>query len=358
MALSFMGICRRVSLSVLCGIRPTTGLYPHRLAAAQVRLCLVRQYSPSQARQGIGRSIASRLKWANEKYERFLQRRFPRFYVLYQTFMRGFRLLFQDAREVHRIRTRMITNRIDYPKLPYREMEKLRQVRRDVIKAIPLVIISIPPFANYLVFFLMYLFPRQLLIRHFWTPQQLVEFQAVYHTRRAQHHQAVLCGLERAVPSVKDDRLKSQLINLCNKVQSGAHPIVSDLHAVRTLFSGPPLGMKRLYTDQMRHLCPLLFLTPRLPAFWMGRRLTCHALELMHLDRAIARLGLHQLNDLELREACYIRGLNVEPLNPSQCRQWLSQWLQFSTYLKESETSLYLHSMVLLTVNFPKPTLS
>lgn len=52
-------------------------------------LWFVRHYSPSQARHGIGRSIVSRLKWVNEKYERFLQRRFPRFYALYHTFMKG-----------------------------------------------------------------------------------------------------------------------------------------------------------------------------------------------------------------------------------------------------------------------------
>lgn len=51
-----------------------------------------------------------------------------------------------------------------------------------------------------------------------------------------------------------------------------------------------------------RHLCPLLFLTPRLPAFLIGLRLNSHALELMHLDRAIISLGLHQLNDVELKE--------------------------------------------------------
>lgn len=51
-----------------------------------------------------------------------------------------------------------------------------------------------------------------------------------------------------------------------------------------------------------RNLCPLLFLTPRLPAFWIGQRLNSHALELMHLDRAIVKLGLHQLNDVELKE--------------------------------------------------------
>ncbi|XP_051518718.1 LETM1 domain-containing protein 1-like isoform X1 [Myxocyprinus asiaticus] len=357
MAVSCTGVCRGVSVVVLYGIRPVgvkACLSTPSLASRQSSLWFVRHYSPSQARHGIGRSIVSRLKWANEKYERFLQRRFPRFYVLYHTFMRGFRLLFQDAQEVRRIKTRMLTDNKDHLTLPYHEMEKLRQFRRDMIKAIPLVIISIPPFANYLVFILMYLYPRQLLIRHFWTPQQLVEFQGVYHTQRAHHHWAIVKGLERTATSVQDSRLKSHLMELCSKVRSGVHPVVSDVHAVRTLFSGPPLGVRRMYADQMRQLCPLLFLTPRLPAFLISRRLNRHALELMQLDRAIVRLGLHQLNDVELREACYARGLNTDRLSPGQCREWLTQWLQFSTHLKESETSLYLHCMVLLTVNYPK----
>ncbi|XP_043080464.1 LETM1 domain-containing protein 1 isoform X2 [Puntigrus tetrazona] len=357
MALSCGGVCRGASLILLFGKRPVgvkASLCTSRLAPTKHSLWFVRHYSPSQARHGIGRSVVSSLKWANERYERFLQRRFPRFYVLYQTFMKGFRLLFQDGKEVGRITARMLSERIEHQNLPYRDMEKIRQVRRDLIKAIPLVILSVPPFANYVVFILMYLYPRQLLIRHFWTPQQLVEFQRVYHTQRAQHHWAIVKGMENTSTLVQDSRLKSRLSELCSKVKSGVHPVVSDVHAVRTLFSGPPLGINRMYADQKRHLCSLLFLTPRLPGFWIGRRLNNHALELMQLDRAIVRLGLHQLNDTELREACYVRGLNPGCLSPGQCREWLTQWLQFSTHLKESETSLYLHCMVLLTVNFPK----
>ncbi|XP_030625617.1 LETM1 domain-containing protein 1 isoform X2 [Chanos chanos] len=199
-----------------------------------------------------------------------------------------------------------------------------------------------------------YFFPRQLLIRHFWTPEQLVEFQGIYHAQRAQHHWTILKSLERAAPQLKDSRLQNSLLQLCRKVQSGAHPVVSDVHAVRLLFSGPPLGIRSLRPDQLRHLCPLLFLTPRLPAFLIGWRLNNHALELMHLDRAVLRLGLHQLNDSELKQACYVRGLNSDRLSPAHCKEWLSQWLQFSNHLKESETSLYLHSMVLLTVNYAK----
>ncbi|XP_056304618.1 LETM1 domain-containing protein 1 isoform X2 [Danio aesculapii] len=364
MALSCRGICRGASVILLYGKQPVrvkASLCTPRLASTKPSLWFVRHYSPSQARHGIGRSIVSSLKWANEKYERFLQRRFPRFFVLYQTFMRGFllfckgfRLLFEDGKEVQKIVFRMLSDKTSHPNLPYRDMEKIRQVRRDLIKAIPLVILSIPPFANYLVFMLMYLYPRQLLIRHFWTPQQLVEFQGVYHNQRARHHWAVVKGLESTSNSVQDTRLKRHLLELCSKVRSGVHPVVSDVHAVRTLFSGPPLGIKKMYADQMRHLCPLLFLTPRLPAFWISGRLNSHALELMQLDRAIIRLGLHQLNDSELREACFVRGLNPERLSPGQLREWLTQWLQFSAHLRESETSLYLHCMVLLTVNYPK----
>lgn len=37
----------------------------------------------------------------------------------------------------------------------------------------------------------------------------------------------------------------------CVQVRSGVHPVVSDVHAVRTLFSGPPLGIKKMYANQM-----------------------------------------------------------------------------------------------------------
>lgn len=63
-----------------------------------------------------------------------------------------------------------------------------------------------------------YLYPCQLLIRHFWTPQQLVEFQGVYHTQRAQHHWAIVKGMESTSTSVQDSRLKSRLTELCSKV--------------------------------------------------------------------------------------------------------------------------------------------
>ncbi|KAL2103913.1 hypothetical protein ACEWY4_000781 [Coilia grayii] len=265
-----------------------------------------------------------------------------------------FRRLLQDAKEVRKIKTRMLSNNTDRWDLPYREMEKLRRFRRDMIKAIPLLVISIPPFANYVVFLLMYLFPRHFLIQHFWTPQQLVEFQTVYHSLRAQSYKPVLDALMQAAPSVKDSHLRSRLRELCEKVQSGGHPLVSEVHALRSLFAGSNLELKSLYAGHMKQLCSLLFLTSYVPSPLVARRLHSHAVELMHLDRALAHLELHHLSDAEIKQACYTRGVNAHSLSSSQCREWLVQWLRFSIQLKESETSLYLHSMVLLTTNYPQ----
>ncbi|KAL6119519.1 letmd1 [Pungitius sinensis] len=355
MALFGTRLCSHLALTRLCGLRTNTitkSLYSPDLSC-QSRLPLCRHYSSSQVRRGIGRYVVSKFQSVNAKYEDFLKRRFPRFYHLYHTFKEGVKLMLQDGKAVQRIKIKMFSNGMQYKDLPYRDMEKLRQFRRDIMKAVPLMVISIPPFANYLVFVLMYFFPRQLLIPHFWTPKQQVEFRGLYHSHRVQHHWPVLKGLEKTSQRVKDGQLQSHLKNLCAKVQSGANPKVAEILAVRSLFSGPPLGIRRMSVDQMRHVSPLLFLTPRLPGFLMGRRLNSHALELLQLDRALSRLGPHQLSESELRQACYVRGLLSNGLGISQCQEWLSQWLQVSTSLKDSEVSLLLHCIVFLSANYP-----
>ncbi|XP_046882108.1 LETM1 domain-containing protein 1-like isoform X1 [Hypomesus transpacificus] len=319
-----------------------------RLTYSRLSVLSCRHYSLSQGRLGI-------LQKANEKYERFLQHRFPQLYILYNTFVKGFRLLLRDMRETRRIQMKMLSKDIPLRQLPYREMETFIMFRKDMLKAIPLVLISIPPFAIVVVFALMYLFPRQLLIRHLWTPQQQTDFQGLYHDQRCRHHGEILKALAWIIPQVKQWTLRSHLLNLCSKVQSGAHPSVKDINAVRSVFSGHPLGITAMDSGHMRLLCSQLLLTPWLPGFLIRRRLKARALDVFYLDQALVALGQGQLTDEEIHQACYLRGLNPSTLSPSQCREWLLQWLQLSTPLKESETSFLLHNMVLLSVNYPEP---
>ncbi|XP_017694916.1 PREDICTED: LETM1 domain-containing protein 1 isoform X1 [Lepidothrix coronata] len=306
-------------------------------------------------------AVAAVARRVNARYERYLERSFPRFYVLYSTFTSvlcptGIQALFLEVKEIGRIRFRMSRQRLKVQQLPYRDMERLRQFRRDALKAIPIGIIAIPPFANFLVIVLMYFFPRQLLIRYFWTPQQQLEFLDVYDSIRRDSYPDVVQSLALAAQSLPEPRPRELLQQLCSQVQGGARPRLAQLLAVRSLFSGSPLVLNRLQVDHVRALSQVLFLTPHLPAVLLRHRLLSHILEIRHLDRALLRLGLGQLSEEELRAACYLRGLNATHLGRAECWAWLEQWLQLSCELQASEASLLAHSMVLLSLNYSRPS--
>ncbi|NXT25374.1 LTMD1 protein, partial [Syrrhaptes paradoxus] len=294
-------------------------------------------------------ALAARAKRISGRYERFLERTFPRFYVLYATFTKGIQALFLEVKEIRKIKSKMSRQRLSAQQLPYREMERLRQVRRDtvpqrcrrgrqfrrdVIKAIPIGIIAIPPFANFLVIVLMYFFPRQLLIRYFWTPTQQVEFLDAYDAIRRDSYPDVVESLALAARSLPDAQLQQRLQEICAEVQRGSQPRAAELYAVRSLFSGSPLGLNKLRVSHVKALSQVLFLTPHLPAFFLRYRLRSHVLEIRHLDRAMLRLGLGQLSEEELKAACYLRGLNSTHLDTAQCRAWLEQWLGLSCKLQ------------------------
>ncbi|XP_068068725.1 LETM1 domain-containing protein 1 isoform X2 [Anomalospiza imberbis] len=280
-----------------------------------------RSLSSRAASRALVAAVAAAARRVSARYEQHLERSFPRFYLLYSTFKTGVQALLLEVQEIRRIRARMSQLQLSPQQLPYRDMERLRQFRRDVLKIIPIGIIAIPPFANFLVLVLMYFFPRQLLIRHFWTPRQQVEFLGAYDCRRRASYPAVLRELARAARSLPEPQPRQLLLQLCAQ----------------------------------RALSQVLFLTPHLPAFFLRHRLCSHVLEIWHLDRALLHLGLAQLSEEELRAACYLRGLNSTHLGQAECRAWLEQWLRLSCELQASEASLLAHSLVLLSLNYGQP---
>ncbi|XP_056654205.1 LETM1 domain-containing protein 1 isoform X3 [Monodelphis domestica] len=258
--------------------------------------------SSKVALKSVFSSVMTKAKLVNDKYNRFLERRFPRFYLVYSLFLQGFQMLWADAKKARRIKALMAQQKLMFHQLSYRDMEHMRQFRRDITKCLFLGIISIPPFANYLVFLLMYLFPRQLLIRHFWTSKQQMEFLDIYHALRKRSHPEILSCLEKAIPLVSDEALRWHLTQLCTKVRNGASPGVHDLQPLKECFSDYPLNMVYLSTAHM---------------------------------------------------ACYLRGLDSTHLAEEKCQKWLKDWLQLSCSLRSSEMSLLLHAVVLLSTSYP-----
>uniref|UniRef100_A0A8C3WWH6 LETM1 domain containing 1 n=1 Tax=Catagonus wagneri TaxID=51154 RepID=A0A8C3WWH6_9CETA len=197
-----------------------------------------------------------------------------------------------------------------------------------------------------------YLFPRQLLIQHFWTPKQQIDFLDIYHKLRNQSHPEILSYLERVIPHISDAGLQWHMTELCTKMQCGTHPLKQDILALRECFSAHPLGMNQLHALQMRALSRAMLLTPYLPSVLLRHRLKTHTTVIHQLDQALAKLGIGQLTAREVKSACYLRGLNSTHIAEERCRTWLGEWLQISCSLKEAELSLLLHSVVLLSINY------
>nr|KAF6374103.1 LETM1 domain containing 1 [Pipistrellus kuhlii] len=184
--------------------------------------------SPKADSKSLISYVATKTKMISEKYHHFLERYFPRFYVLYTTFTKGFRQLWADGKKCRRIKADMAKHNVKFHQLSYRDMEHLRQK-----------------------------------------------------------------ALSRA-----------------------------------------------------------MLLTTHLPSFLLRRRLKTHTTVIHQLDKALAKLGINQLTEQEVKSACYLRGLNSTHIADERCRTWLAEWLQISCSLKEAELSLLLHNVVLLSTNY------
>ena len=69
--------------------------------------------------------MASSLNWANEKYERFLKRRFPRFYILHHTLITG--------KKMNPLPFYLST--VPFPQKEYSEYLENNEERKDTINA-------------------------------------------------------------------------------------------------------------------------------------------------------------------------------------------------------------------------------
>uniref|UniRef100_A0A2K6LER0 LETM1 domain containing 1 n=1 Tax=Rhinopithecus bieti TaxID=61621 RepID=A0A2K6LER0_RHIBE len=164
-----------------------------------------------------------------------------------------------------------------------------------------------------------YLFPRQLLIRHFWTPKQQTDFLDIYHAFRKQSHPEIISYLEKVIPLISDAGLQWHLTDLCTKIQRGTHPAIHDILALRECFSNHPLGVNQLQALHVKALSRAMLLTSYLPPPLLRHRLKTRTTVIHQLDKALAKLGIGQLTAQEV---------------------------------KSTELSLLLHNVVLLSTNY------
>ncbi|XP_025256728.1 LETM1 domain-containing protein 1 isoform X8 [Theropithecus gelada] len=152
--------------------------------------------------------------------------------------------------------------------------------------------------------------------------------------------------------NIKFHQLPYREMEHLRQIQRGTHPAIHDILALRECFSNHPLGVNQLQALHVKALSRAMLLTSYLPPPLLRHRLKTHTTVIHQLDKALAKLGIGQLTAQEVKSACYLRGLNSTHIGEDRCRTWLGEWLQISCSLKETELSLLLHNVVLLSTNY------
>lgn len=79
-----------------------------------------------------------------------------------------------------------------------------------------------------------------------------------------------------------------------------------------------------------------------------------HAYVVHYMDLAILREGgAHNMNSIDLRNSCFIRGLNPKDLRDDELVQWLNDWIKVSTSITAEQLTLYLHLPIFFAYHHP-----
>ncbi|XP_073974983.1 LETM1 domain-containing protein 1 [Rhodnius prolixus] len=287
-----------------------------------------------------------------KNYEVQLEKTFPSAIRIYRVFKIGVQDLYKDIKLFLGIIKKLNANKRNLECLTRKELEIYFQMPKDMYRVAPVLLISALPFANYIIFPLAYLFPRQLLSSHFWSLQQRVQFAVLDQKSRLRYYKPVFRSLQARLKQVKANLLYFSWRRCIALLGSGLHPSSAKILRCQPLFGkGQIYHMKNLTTH---HIGSLLRMHNMHPG-WRRRKRLLDRAKLIHLmDLAIVKEGgVEKLTNDEIRAACFIRGLNPTNMNTEETVVWLNEWVNISSNLREDHWSFILHLPILMAYNHP-----
>lgn len=187
---------------------------------------------------------------------KIIERRFPTAVRTYRVFMDGLKDFYVDLKDFVRIVKILYTPGKGLDNLTRKELELYHQMPKDMVKVAPVLIFSTLPFAYYVVFPLIYLFPRQLLTSHFWNLQQKSEFSILILKDRLLHNRPVFRHIQAGLETLKGHGLYCSWKNILGMLGSGVQPSVKEILVCKQLFMEKPYELNNLKRKHVvRVLC-------------------------------------------------------------------------------------------------------
>ncbi|KAL8580119.1 hypothetical protein ACOMHN_061233 [Nucella lapillus] len=318
----------------------------HLSKAISCRFCSSRAEGKVEPPGFIKRYLVDRVFTIVNNSTSRLEKAYPTVFHIYKTFKTGLSGFVQDSREYYKVSTDVWSGR-NLQDLSRKQLEILRQVPKDFVRIIPVLVVSLIPGGSG-AFPIAYVFPRLLLSHHFWTEQQRQEFWQRELKHRLEHLQYILDHMHLMSRHIEDSAMEERIVNIARKLRHSIHPSVTDVLDVKPLFASYPYNLDRLSIAYVRHLGKLMKMSLR------RRWLRHDALLLHYTDMAMLREGIENMTDFELERACFWRGLNPIGLSRSERTTYLRHWTDVSQTVDENSASLLLHLPLLLA--FCQPT--
>jgi hypothetical protein len=180
-------------------------------------------------------------KYTIDSYINILEKKFPKTIYLYKSFQIGIKGFFEDFKQCLHLHWKIRNHGLDA--LTQDEIKLIFIMANDLKKIIPIILMSIVPFANYIILPLAFYFPHKFLTSHFWTKQDKQNFILKDHKKRAKYNQALLNCMENQIEVINDPKLLTKIKDVITVLNNGTHPIIDDVINCRKLFSGPPYSL-------------------------------------------------------------------------------------------------------------------
>lgn len=251
-------------------------------------------------------------------YENFLNRRYPKVYIVHRLVVDGSKWCISDIKTYCRLRRDFLRGTRTIAELDQNELEILIQTNEEIAKLVVIAILIPLPMTVYILGAAVIFFPRLILTRHFWTNEQRRDFWVRSLDRSAKMHFRPI-----------REKLKKMGVNLPSSFE--------DLKTLRA----PEI--ERLSFVHLYHLARIHRIIP-----FMGvRRLYLRADALRHLDHFLLQSGsVDAMSDQQLYLQLYLRRLRYYGLSIEEMRKLLKDWVHYSSACG-LRASAYLHLPVL-----------
>lgn len=186
-----------------------------------------------------------------KNYDKLLEKSFPSAMQIYQTFKIGVKAFILDAKNYFRIVRLLNQPGYNFSKLTRKEIEMYHQIPKDMRKIAPVLLFSTLPLANYVIFPLIYWFPKYLLTSHFWNLQQKSEFGTQILKNRLMHNKPVFRHLQSQLDFLKPHPLYQPWSKILGMLGSGVQPNVEEILKCKNLFMEEPYHLLYLSSNHI-----------------------------------------------------------------------------------------------------------